>query len=739
MSLTNRGPNATSPARLPALQASRATDPDVRRSIEALREWIEVRLGSRGDYWERAVTFRDLKPLLDDLQAKIAAIDPEAATVEEDTGLQSQLRSLTLQFASLNRALTLTAEQLRTQITTVNDRIRETSVDDVFVMAVDMRPTAVNGCNAITTVDFGATKPNFHALMFPHTADTSCDFHTMLPASWAGKQFKVRIYWGHDVGATAFGVAWEVVANTTFDNETVILDFVPGTVVTDAGGVGGNLYIAESEPVPMVSEGNEEGSLVSLRVYRRTGNAADTLDIHAALLAARFTLVDDVLRDDVEELTCDPYWTQVSLLLDGDGTDGATSFTDDSTFARTVSNFGTAQFDTAFKPFGGASIYLPNSSAYLTVPNGSHFAFTGDFTVEAMVRFSTVSTFQNVAIQGDNGGAWWLRVTNAGQLGYGVIGGSDLAVTASGLLAANTWHHVAMTRAGTTFRMFVDGVLRHTSTRSGTIGVTAPSSPLYVGGGSYPINNGHVRSLRITNACRYAADFDAPTAPFPTTQCAVTGPTFYEGLTPTPDTAAHASFPSLTYPTPSGPALTARNDFVANIQAPFSAQTWDDDGWLNGDFISSFSINGNSVTALSESGGPGGVEIRAAISSGGVVNSSLPGRWNTTPGGRFIVDLQTNGSGAYLQFASPIAAFGCYITDAGDFSAEWSLVLVPTSGPEIVRPLTLSISNQALVFVGFVDRSGSTYSGVKIIGTSVSDIDGVGIDDLIAATPAQLT
>ena len=60
--LTDRGANATTAARLPSLQAARAQDPNVQRSLEAIREWVEVRLGARGDRYERAVTFRDFDP-----------------------------------------------------------------------------------------------------------------------------------------------------------------------------------------------------------------------------------------------------------------------------------------------------------------------------------------------------------------------------------------------------------------------------------------------------------------------------------------------------------------------------------------------------------------------------------------------------------------------------------------------------------------------------------------------------
>ena len=65
-----RGAWGGSPPRLPQLQAVRVEDPQVQKALEALREWVEVRLGSRGDEAERAVTLRELNRLLEDVVAK---------------------------------------------------------------------------------------------------------------------------------------------------------------------------------------------------------------------------------------------------------------------------------------------------------------------------------------------------------------------------------------------------------------------------------------------------------------------------------------------------------------------------------------------------------------------------------------------------------------------------------------------------------------------------------------------
>jgi hypothetical protein len=84
-SLTRRGPYANLPARLPGIQTARITDANVRQAVESLREWVEVRLGARGDRFERAVTFRDFDNQLELLQRNIDAIE---ATLRSYTGAQ---------------------------------------------------------------------------------------------------------------------------------------------------------------------------------------------------------------------------------------------------------------------------------------------------------------------------------------------------------------------------------------------------------------------------------------------------------------------------------------------------------------------------------------------------------------------------------------------------------------------------------------------------------------------------
>jgi hypothetical protein len=77
-------------------------------------------------------------------------------------------------------------------------------------------------------------------------------------------------------------------------------------------------------------------------------------------------------------------------------------------------------------------------------------------------------------------------------------------------LATNTWYHFAATRQSGTLRLFVNGVLEHTSTQ--TISISTASRIVYVGGPT--AMNGYADEIRISNIARYTAGFTPSTTPF---------------------------------------------------------------------------------------------------------------------------------------------------------------------------------------------------------------------------------
>jgi hypothetical protein len=205
----------------------------------------------------------------------------------------------------------------------------------------------------------------------------------------------------------------------------------------------------------------------------------------------------------------DPEWANVSLLLRMDGSNGATTFTDLSSNAHTITVGGNAQVTTTDPKFGTGALLLDGAGDYLQTPAHSSFAFgTGDFTVECWFYPNSV---------GDNDGLF----TIGAQLHAAVYQSNWYAGTAGasgdiyGTAFANSWQHFALTRSGSTMRLFVNGT--QLSFASNSTNLT--SNQLFIG---YYYDSsfawvGKIDEFRVTKGvARYTANFTPPTAAFPT-------------------------------------------------------------------------------------------------------------------------------------------------------------------------------------------------------------------------------
>ena len=216
-------------------------------------------------------------------------------------------------------------------------------------------------------------------------------------------------------------------------------------------------------------------------------------------------------RAGIWPTTGDEYWSDVSLLLRCDGSNGSTTFTDLSNSNHTITVTGAA-VSTAEKQFGTGSLRVDNAQ-YITTPGSSDFSFPGDFTVEMWAKFdaSQASTYQTLFELGayDNG----ILVRSDGLYLTGGVYDSTIS------LVNASWRHYAVTRSGTTVRLFYDGVLQtlDTSTVSGTLNTT--NAAVRFGETRHTTGNymqGYIDEIRITKGvARYTANFTAPTAPFP--------------------------------------------------------------------------------------------------------------------------------------------------------------------------------------------------------------------------------
>jgi Concanavalin A-like lectin/glucanases superfamily len=140
---------------------------------------------------------------------------------------------------------------------------------------------------------------------------------------------------------------------------------------------------------------------------------------------------------------------------------------------------------------------------YLSLATSNDFSpGTGDFTVEYWAYYSTVGP--TVVVGATNG--LWIGQNGANFVlrAYGV---ADL-VSYSGSPPTNKWVHIAVTRQGTTAKIFFDGI----QVASGTTSQNFIQSTLYIGtdsAGTY--SSANITDLRIyKGVAKYTSNFTPP-------------------------------------------------------------------------------------------------------------------------------------------------------------------------------------------------------------------------------------
>jgi hypothetical protein len=224
----------------------------------------------------------------------------------------------------------------------------------------------------------------------------------------------------------------------------------------------------------------------------------------------------------------DPQYGSVSLLLHGNQSGG--QFIDSSPTPKSITKVG----DVApGSPGGGTPIYPSSNSAFgsaiafdKTVDritcSSNDFAFgTGDFTIELWMYSRDVGD-RGILQTSDSTGGLATAASNGIWINQGFPSSGYLYVntangtiaTSSAVLTVNQWAHIAVTRSGTTCRLFANGTQVGTLTSASNLTATN----LVVGGyySTVYLFDGYIDDFRITKGvARYTANFTPPAAPFP--------------------------------------------------------------------------------------------------------------------------------------------------------------------------------------------------------------------------------
>ena len=211
----------------------------------------------------------------------------------------------------------------------------------------------------------------------------------------------------------------------------------------------------------------------------------------------------------------DPYWSSVTLLLRMDGADASTTFNDSSslgiscaaTTGYSVSNTQSKTGGTSCKSVGTGRLRGTNVSAS---------EMSGDFTAEAWCYWTATPTTSSSPFGLYRSGGFYLNpgMWTDNKLYLGNTGGDVIVGTTA--VSRNAWYHIAVTRSGSTVRMWLDGAQEgSTYTTSSTFCTNGQFT--YIGsandGGNimgFSTTAAYVDLVRITKADRYGTSSFTP-------------------------------------------------------------------------------------------------------------------------------------------------------------------------------------------------------------------------------------
>ena len=218
----------------------------------------------------------------------------------------------------------------------------------------------------------------------------------------------------------------------------------------------------------------------------------------------------------------DPYFNYVTMLLHGDGTNGAqnNTFLDSSTNNFSITRNGNTT-QGSFSPYGSNwSNYFGGVSGNYLAPQSatSSVAFgTGNFTFECWLNADSTSgnnfvldarssgTQNNLCFLIQNGSWLWQYA------------GSGIISTSSGMITVGTWNHIAFVRNSGTLSLYVNGsLITSVSDSTNYAAAAAAGRPGIAGGGfnTTEIFKGYISNLRIVvGTAVYTSAFTPSTTP----------------------------------------------------------------------------------------------------------------------------------------------------------------------------------------------------------------------------------
>lgn len=213
-------------------------------------------------------------------------------------------------------------------------------------------------------------------------------------------------------------------------------------------------------------------------------------------------------------LPTDPQFNKTTLLLHGDGTNGAqnNTFIDSSSNNFTITRAGNVT-QGSFSPFSprGWSGYFDGASYVSTAASAVFGMGTGDFIVECLF-YPTALTSRLVTLRsGTTLNTGLQLLTNAS--GYPMLGryGVDDLVSSTPI-TLNAWNHIVVSRLSGTARIFLNGTQIASAANTIDYGSSWPCVVGYDAGGPATYSQGYISNVRIVKGSGVSS-VTVPTAP----------------------------------------------------------------------------------------------------------------------------------------------------------------------------------------------------------------------------------
>ena len=350
----------------------------------------------------------------------------------------------------------------------------------------------MNGEDSFGTGDF-----TVELWLYPQNSAVNLSMPSSSTNSWSILTFNNQLYWqenGSNLGGGGFGTitqnSWTHLA--VCRSGSTIRWFVNGVLVNSASNSFNYSGAPTNRSIGPRDGGGVPAYVSNFRIVKGT-----------AVYTAAFT-------PPTEPVTA---IADTSLLM---------NFTNANIYDQTgkidLETLGDAKTSTAVVKYGTTSMAFDGTGDYLLSPASTELDFgTRDFTIETWVNFTALSSNQVLLDRWatGNANAWQLYWRSTGTSIAFLTGSSTVLVQDpnGSNITTGTWYHIAVTRSGTTVRLFVNGTVVATATSSLSLTNTLPLGVgIQTSTATNPLN-GYLSDVRITKGvARYTANFTPPTA-----------------------------------------------------------------------------------------------------------------------------------------------------------------------------------------------------------------------------------